>query len=102
MAPSESGTIAILAEKPSVARDIARVLGAVGRAPVARTLQASARITDVLEPFAAVVVSMPQIGDPIRDWLARTSGGISNSPGTTWCDSRRMTFSRPTFTRPRW
>jgi DNA topoisomerase III len=28
MSPSESGTIAILAEKPSVARDIARVLGA--------------------------------------------------------------------------
>jgi len=28
MAPSESGTIAVLAEKPSVARDIARVLGA--------------------------------------------------------------------------
>src|SRR6185436_2557519 len=28
MAPPESGTIAILAEKPSVARDIARVLGA--------------------------------------------------------------------------
>ena len=29
MAPPESGTIAVLAEKPSVARDIARVVGAV-------------------------------------------------------------------------
>src|ERR1044071_7889949 len=28
MAPPESGTIAVLAEKPSVARDIARILGA--------------------------------------------------------------------------
>jgi DNA topoisomerase III len=28
MGPSESGTVAVLAEKPSVARDIARVLGA--------------------------------------------------------------------------
>src|SRR5713226_8807181 len=31
MAPPESGTIAILAEKPSVARDIARVLGATSK-----------------------------------------------------------------------
>src|SRR5438309_6843015 len=31
MAPPESGTIAVLAEKPSVARDIARVLGAATR-----------------------------------------------------------------------
>src|SRR5437879_1495899 len=31
MAAPESGTIAVLAEKPSVARDIARVLGATGR-----------------------------------------------------------------------
>src|SRR2546425_12526444 len=31
MAPPESGTIAVLAEKPSVARDIARVLGATSR-----------------------------------------------------------------------
>jgi DNA topoisomerase-3 len=31
MAPAESGTIAILAEKPSVARDIARVLGATSK-----------------------------------------------------------------------
>ena len=28
MAPQESGTVAVLAEKPSVARDIARVMGA--------------------------------------------------------------------------
>ena len=31
MAPPESGTIAVLAEKPSVARDIARVLGATSK-----------------------------------------------------------------------
>ena len=31
MAAPESGTIAVLAEKPSVARDIARVLGATRR-----------------------------------------------------------------------
>src|SRR6266446_7461304 len=31
MSPSESGTIAVLAEKPSVARDIAKVLGATTR-----------------------------------------------------------------------
>jgi hypothetical protein len=31
MAPPESGTIAILAEKPSVASDIARVLGATSK-----------------------------------------------------------------------
>src|SRR5260370_39737290 len=31
MAAPESGTIAVLAEKPSVARDIARVLGATSR-----------------------------------------------------------------------
>ncbi len=31
MAASESGTIAVLAEKPSVARDIARVLGATSK-----------------------------------------------------------------------
>ncbi len=31
MAPPESGSIAVLAEKPSVARDIARVLGATAR-----------------------------------------------------------------------
>ena len=31
MATPESGAIAVLAEKPSVARDIARVLGATGR-----------------------------------------------------------------------
>jgi hypothetical protein len=31
MAPPESGTIAVLAEKPSVARDIAHVLGATSR-----------------------------------------------------------------------
>src|SRR5216684_6576347 len=31
MAPPESGTIAVLAEKPSVARDIARVVGAVNK-----------------------------------------------------------------------
>src|SRR5438094_3530802 len=31
MAPPESGTIAVPAEKPSVARDIARVLGAATR-----------------------------------------------------------------------
>src|SRR5436190_10611608 len=31
MAPPESGTIAVLAEKPSVARDIARVVGAATR-----------------------------------------------------------------------
>ena len=31
MAGSESGTIAVLAEKPSVARDIARELGATSR-----------------------------------------------------------------------
>src|SRR5437868_14027566 len=31
MAAPESGTIAVLAEKPSVARDIARVLGAASR-----------------------------------------------------------------------
>ena len=31
MVPSESGTIAVLAEKPSVARDIARVLGATSK-----------------------------------------------------------------------
>src|SRR6266478_5799125 len=31
MAPPESGTIAVLAEKPSVARDIAHVLGATSK-----------------------------------------------------------------------
>ena len=31
MASTNSGTIAVLAEKPSVARDIARVLGAANR-----------------------------------------------------------------------
>jgi DNA topoisomerase III len=31
MAASESGTVAVLAEKPSVARDIARVVGATGK-----------------------------------------------------------------------
>src|SRR5258708_12522439 len=31
MVPPESGTIAVLAEKPSVARDIARVLGATSK-----------------------------------------------------------------------
>ena len=31
MPPPESGTIAVLAEKPSVARDIARVLGATSK-----------------------------------------------------------------------
>jgi len=31
MADSESGTIAVLAEKPSVARDVAHELGATGR-----------------------------------------------------------------------
>src|ERR1700686_5256586 len=31
MVASESGTVAVLAEKPSVARDIARVLGAISK-----------------------------------------------------------------------
>ena len=31
MADSESGTVAVLAEKPSVARDVAHELGATGR-----------------------------------------------------------------------
>src|SRR5882757_6747874 len=36
MATQESGTVAVLAEKPSVARDIASVLGATGKRDVAQ------------------------------------------------------------------
>ena len=41
MATAESGTIAVLAEKPSVARDIARVLGATTRATAICTATAT-------------------------------------------------------------
>ena len=92
MASAESGNVAVLAEKPSVARDIARVLGAGTKGD--GYLHGNGYVVTWAIGHLAALAQPHEINPQWRQWRRQPAPHAAASNGRSWSTRRPKTSSR--------